>query len=89
MATRKRPEKKLDRPSTWVDKIEDAGLRERVREMASQPVGSPMPKLSREEAIQIVRAGIGGRPDLPTGKEFVRQVGWIWRGLVPRGRHRS
>jgi hypothetical protein len=51
--------------------------------MLDQPVGSPLP-LTREQAIEIVNAGIGSRPDLPPGDEFVKQVSWIWRGLLPR-----
>jgi hypothetical protein len=39
-------------------------------------------RLTRAEALRVVSAGIGGRPDLPSGKEYVRRVGGVWKGLV-------
>jgi hypothetical protein len=70
------------------DDIEPRSLADRLprgklRKLLDDPVGSPVP-LTREEAIAIVNAGIGGRPDLPSGKEYVRRVRGIWRGLQPR-----
>jgi hypothetical protein len=56
---------------------------ERLKDLLSQPLGSPV-AVTREEAIAIVNAGIGGRPDLPPGKEYVRRVKRMWRGLLPR-----
>ena len=56
---------------------------EEILALLDEPVGSPLP-LTREQAIEIVRAGIGARPDLPTGKEYVRSVRKLWRGLVQR-----
>jgi len=57
--------------------------------LAEEQVKSPPRKMTREEAIRIVNAGIGTRPDLPTGVEYVRQVRGIWKGLMPRGRRSS
>jgi len=57
---------------------------ESVKEVLRQPVGSPV-QLTREQAIAVVRAGTGGRPDLPPGDEYVRKVSKIWRGFLPRG----
>jgi hypothetical protein len=38
----------------------------------------------REQAFRTVALGIGARPDRPSGKEDVRRVRGIWRGLLPR-----
>ena len=64
-------------------------MRERIKdpailELLDQPVGTPLPPLTREQAIEIVEAGIGGRPDLPSGREYVKRVAKIWHGLLPR-----
>jgi hypothetical protein len=42
--------------------------------------GVPGSDPRRDEAIRIVSLGIGSRPDLPSGREYVKQ---IWRGLKP------
>ena len=54
-----------------------------ILEVLRQPVGSPV-NLTREQALKVLRAGMGGRPDLPTGAEYVRQVRKKW-GLTTRG----
>ena len=46
-------------------------------------------QLSREEAIKIVEAGIGKRPDLPSGAEYVHRIKGAWKGLLPRDRRDS
>jgi len=63
-----------------IDEIDDP----EIKEMLRQPLGTPV-KLTREQAIKIVQAGIGGRPDLPPGDEYVRRVSRIWKGFIPRG----
>ena len=45
--------------------------------------------MSREEAIAIVQAGIGKRPDLPSGDDYVDSIRWIWKGFAPDGRSDS
>lgn len=65
-------------------RLRDSLGSKKLRDLLDQPVGSPLP-ITREEAIEIVKAGIGGRPDLPSGKEYVRRVRRMWRGfLLPR-----
>ena len=59
------------------DKIKDP----KILEMLNEPVGAPI-DLTREQAIAIVDAGIGGRPDLPSGSEYVKRIRKIWRGLA-------
>jgi hypothetical protein len=44
-----------------------------VREMLAQPFGAPV-KLTREQAIEIVKDSFGSRPDLPEGREYVRDI---------------
>lgn len=44
-----------------------------VREMLGQPFGAPV-KLTREQAIEIVKGSFGSRPDLPEGRDYVRDV---------------
>jgi hypothetical protein len=41
-----------------------------------------VPSLTREERWAVIREGIGSRPDLPPGKEYVRRVRPIWGGLI-------
>jgi mRNA-degrading endonuclease RelE of RelBE toxin-antitoxin system len=38
-------------------------------------------RFSREEALRIVAAGIGARPDLPSGTEYVNGIRHIWSSL--------
>jgi len=63
-----------------IDLVADESLKNALR----QPVGTPV-ELTREQALAVVRAGMGGRPDLPPGDEYVRKVSKIWRGFLPRG----
>jgi hypothetical protein len=63
--------------------IEDPVLEEKVRTILAEPVGTPI-RLTREEAIAIVEAGRGGRPDLPSGTDYVRKVKKAWRWMMPR-----
>ena len=38
---------------------------------------------ARDEALRVVARSIGSRPDLPAGKEYVRRVRGVWKGLLP------
>ena len=44
-----------------------------VREMLTQPFGAPI-KLTREQAIEIVKDSFGSRPELSEGREYVRDI---------------
>lgn len=44
-----------------------------VRKMLAQPFGAPV-KLTREQAIEIVKDSFGSRPDLPEGCDYVRDI---------------
>jgi hypothetical protein len=68
---RKLPKARKPRPLSEL--IDDPEILEVLRE----PLGSPV-NLTREQAIAVVQAGIGGRPDLPTGAEYVRRVRRLW-----------
>jgi hypothetical protein len=68
-----------DEPERLSDKLDD----ERLLRLLAEPLGSAVP-ITRKDAIAIVQAGIGGRPDLPSGKEYVRRIRRLWRGLLPR-----
>ena len=46
-------------------------------------LGDAWPTFAREEAMRIVEEGIGKRPDLPSGKEYVDSVRHYWKGLLP------
>jgi hypothetical protein len=46
-------------------------------------------RMTEEQAREIVSQGIGGRPDLPPGSEYVERVRGVWRGMVPGGRRAS
>ncbi|MPZ50033.1 MAG: hypothetical protein GEU75_12185 [Dehalococcoidia bacterium] len=70
--------KKVKRHSI-AEKLNDPEL----RALFDQPLGTPV-SLTREQAIAIVQADIGGRPDLPSGREYVKRVAKIWGGLLPR-----
>jgi len=54
-------------------KIKDPRIQAKLDKILSEPLGTPI-HLTREEAIAIVEAGMGMRPDLPTGSEYVREV---------------
>jgi len=60
-----------------------------IQRILSEPAGAPIPKLTRRQALAIVTAGIGARPDLPPGSAYVRKVKRYWRSLVPGGRRSS
>lgn len=44
-----------------------------IREILAQPFGAPV-KLTREQAVEIVKNSFGSRPDLPEGREYVRDI---------------
>jgi len=44
-----------------------------VKRMLAQPFGAPV-KLTREQAVEIVKNSFGSRPDLPEGREYVRDI---------------
>jgi hypothetical protein len=64
-------------------RIKDPRIEAKLQKILSEPVGTPI-ELTREEAFAIVEAGRGGRPDLPSGREYVRKVSKIWRWMMPR-----
>lgn len=45
----------------------------KFRKLVAEPVGAPI-DLTMEEADDIVRLAFGRRPDLPAGKELVKEV---------------
>jgi hypothetical protein len=47
-------------------------------------LGGPSSNPVRDAAVRTVSLGIGSRPDLPSGAEYVRRVRGVWRGLIPR-----
>ena len=44
-----------------------------ILEILRQPVGTPF-KLTPEQAKIVLLAGMGSRPDLPSGEEYVRKI---------------
>jgi len=44
-----------------------------VKRMLAQPFGAPV-KLTKEQAVEIVKSSFGSRPDLPEGREYVRDI---------------
>ena len=44
-----------------------------VRAMLAQPFGAPV-KLTRGQAIEIVKDSFGSRPDLPESREYARDI---------------
>lgn len=55
-----------------------------VHENYNAPIGAPI-TLTQDEARTVVRSGIGTRPDLPTGSEYVNGIKGSWEGLPTRG----
>jgi len=45
----------------------------KFRKLVTEPVGAPV-ELTMEEADEIVRLAFGRRPDLPAGKDWVKEV---------------
>lgn len=45
----------------------------KLQKFLAEPIGAPI-ELTIEEADEIVRLAAGRRPDLPTGKAFVKEV---------------
>jgi hypothetical protein len=65
-------------------RIKDSRIQAKLDGILSEPLGTPI-QLTREEAIAIVEAGIGGRPDLPPGAEYVKEVARLmWGDLASR-----
>ena len=58
-----------------VEVIKEAQIWEspEVREMLAQPFGAPV-KLTREQAIEIIKDSFGSRPDLPEGRKYVKDI---------------
>jgi hypothetical protein len=65
-------------------KIKDPRIEAKLQRILLEPLGTPI-ELTREEAIAIVDAGIGERPDLPEGREYVKEVSKLmWGDLASR-----
>jgi hypothetical protein len=47
--------------------------RPKFRKLVAEPLGAPV-ELTAEEADEIVRLAFGRRPDLPTGKDWTKEV---------------
>ncbi len=45
----------------------------KLRKLVAEPIGTPI-ELTIEEADEIVRLAFGRRPDLPTGKDWTKEV---------------
>lgn len=80
-AAGRRKKSSLPDGSTSNSKESSVSRPAKMKAMLDEPVGSPV-SLTRKEAIEIARAAFGKRPDLPPGKEYVKQLGPIWRGLL-------
>jgi hypothetical protein len=64
--------------------------RDRALEAARSVPKPPPPRtLTREEAIAIVKAGIGKGEGSPSGAEYVDSVRHIWKGLAHGGERAS
>lgn len=57
-----------------------------VQRVFVERIGLPGSDPRKDFAIRVVSLGIGSRPDLPSGVEYVRRVRGVWRGLLPRER---
>ena len=75
-----------DPRNSWLEPL--AQKNPAIARMLAEPPGTPI-KLSKEQAAAIVQAGIGARPDLPSGSAYVRSVKKYWRSLVPGARRSS
>jgi len=53
--------------------------------MLAETIGAPA-DIRRREAMVIVSAAFGKRPKLPPGREYVRRLRPIWRGLLKKAR---
>ena len=73
----------------WRGKGDDrvvALINRHVRAIYLERMGMAGSNPRRDAAIKVVDLGIGSRPDLPSGVEYVRKVRGIWRGLLPHER---
>jgi hypothetical protein len=55
-----------------------------VTEINSAESRTKQGRMTKNEALRIVSDGIGKRPDLPTGAEYVERARGVWRGLSGR-----
>lgn len=55
----------------------------RIKAMLEEPLGAPV-SLTDEDADAIAKEAFGKRPDLPPGKEYLRQVRSVWAGLLKK-----
>jgi hypothetical protein len=62
-----------------------AFVNKHVRTIYVDRFGAAGSDSTREAAVRSVSLGIGTRPDLPSGRAYVRRVRGIWKGLLPRG----
>ena len=74
MTTTRKPDKarknkSKPKPIPLSERIDDP----EILEALSQPVGSPI-DLTPEQALVVLKAGVGSRPDLPPGDEFVKEL---------------
>jgi hypothetical protein len=62
-------------------RVEYAPTASGIEDRESARVSSKKPR-SRDEALKVVAGGIGQRPDLPSGREYVKRVRGVWKGLA-------
>lgn len=56
----------------------------KLRKLVAEPIGAPV-ELTMEEADEIVRLAFGRRPDLPAGKDWIKEVrGLLGHSLIER-----
>ena len=61
----------------------------KLKKLLVEPMGAPI-ELTMEEANEVARLAFGRRPDLPSGKEFVKEVrGLLGHSLMERLKHSS
>lgn len=65
----KKAKKDKPKPIPLSERIDDPEILEVLR----QPIGSPI-NLTPEQALVVLRAGVGSRPDLPPGDQFVNEL---------------
>lgn len=64
-------EKEKETAETWDE--HNIWEKPNIKAMLQEPIDAPV-HLTREEAIAIIKASFGSRPDFPPGKEYVRKV---------------
>jgi hypothetical protein len=77
---------KVDEVELWRGPGEErvvAFINDHVGTIYVEDLGGSKSRPERDRALRVICLGIGSRPDLPPGKDYVKRVAQMWKSFLP------